>query len=180
MSASHHVIQLLKSAASSPEMPMNGTTGLHKALGKPRRSFSDRLHVRQHANRPTMPVALPYTSSCVLAFGIPPGHWAPQPAVGHHRHTEAGQGAGTQVGFGAGGGPIPLWFLAKASLCLPSSAPINHFHAPAERYDISAWRMLGHPREPVLLWQGCETKETSASETLLYSLLLKKQNLYVL
>lgn len=99
--------------------------------------------------------------------------------MGHHRHTKSGWEAGTQVDFGAEGGPVLLWFLATAFLPLPSSFPINHFHAPAERYDISAWRMLGHPREPVLLWQGCETKETSASETLLYVLLLKKQNLYV-
>lgn len=86
-------------------------------------------------------------------------------------------GAGTQVGFEAALYHCGSWLWLPLSL--PSSAPIKHFHAPAERYDISAWRMLGHPREPVLPWQGCETKETSASETLLYSLLLKKQNLYV-
>lgn len=60
------------------------------------------------------------------------------------------------------GSHVPLRFVAVASLSLLPSSLTNHFHAPAESYDISAWQMLGHPREPVLLWQGCETKETSA------------------
>lgn len=92
MSASHHVTQLLKSAASSPEMRTTATTGLHKALGKPHRQFLDKLDLRRHTDHPTVPVALPYTSTWVLAFGTPPGHRAPQPAVGHHRHPKPGQG----------------------------------------------------------------------------------------
>lgn len=124
-------------------------------------------------------VALSHASSCALAFGTPPGHRAPQPQEGHHRHTKPGQGQAHRWALWQGEAPYHWGSWLWLPLSLPSSAPINHFHAPAERYDISAWRMPGHPREPALLWQGCETKETSASETLLYSLLLKKQNLYV-
>lgn len=80
--------------------------------------FTQRVDLGQHADHDT--VALPYASSCVLAFGTPPGHRAPQPAAGHHRHTKPGQGQAHRWALRQGKGPYHcgswLWLLCP---CLP-------------------------------------------------------------